>query len=1746
MDIRPRKNLMKKNLKGYMRSKKAHVHQAKSRYMPTSARGKITFLLTFFLASINVFSQTDTISSYTNSTNLTSGGASALAFEIVTNKHLHIREIAASLLTEGPTDIYFRVGGVGGSPSISSISIDNSNGWTLLGSGNPSSLGNPLTSIPFDLDLLVPPGTYGFAIDPTTAAMKYQLWDSTVTDVFANGTVSLFNGPGKGYGGAGSITNLDRPNYQFIGELIYDAFIPIANDISLTKLELKTYCAGNNAISATVRNLGSNLVNSLTLNWSIDNVTQTPVAITQLLDTIGGLGSIEALLPLGNINMLSKGSYDIKIWSSLPNGNTDGNPSNDTIYSTIYTAMSGSYTINPSGSGLNNFTSVKGATKALSQNGVCGQVVFDISPGLYTENIFLEEINGSSAANTITFNGGDTSLVELTYSSTSDTATIFLLGTKYINFKNMTIANTSSSDAWGLMLQNNTSYISIDSCHFNMEISSSTDKIAIIASSSKSGESSGENAEYVSITNNTFIGGESAITLDGPSSTPYSRGHSIKNNIFRHQDDHAIDIDGANSLEIIGNDADSLTRTSADAFIILDVNDYNISYNRIICDDLTLDLGDANEGYTVTSRSIIANNMIISETDNGMDLDDIKFTNIYHNSVKGNPAAEINDHEEIDIRNNIFYSDNGIAFGTDNALKTGDIVDYNLYYSGGSATLEIVGTNYSSLLDWRAVEKGFNLNSLQGDPFFISSNDLHVNGWFANDRADATVNITDDIDGETRGSAPDIGADQYNPDSAQCFAVTGLVLENITGTTATVSFDRPGATYSIEWGPCGFTQGSGTTIANGVSPIVISSLSPETCYDVYVQRFCGGVYNGPFSIYTGCSAPLSGTYTINSTLPSGSTNFMSFKEVEGKLNTCGINGPVIFNVAAGNYIESITLLQVSGNSSTSTITFNGTDTSNTIITDDGSVQNSIIELVGTDYVTINKLKIINTKTSNFSWGIHLSNEADNVSITDCSIRVGDYGISAIYQAPILGNGSGNSIFTGGNFGDNITVTGNVLRGGLTGVKFQGPSGAYQDSNVVIKNNVFQASGTGVELRNVTLVNVSENLFDSTNTCRSAFYMDEVVQYKINNNIIYTLEGAMNVNECDFDAIPSVRSEIVNNVIVSSSTEVEPTTQYAHTAISLQDTRYVDVYHNSIRNSSGSATATFVGLSFDDLITEVNIKNNVFSVEGGRALYSTNALTDPTVEIDHNCFYNTSADLIEIFTNSYTDLIAWQLADASRNLNSVSGDPLFVSSTDLHASSALLNNSGDSLGIISDFDGDIRSQPFPDMGVDEFALPCLVSSNAIISNITLTSADLSWTAGTGTRFNIQYDVTGFVLGAGNIISAVNNPYTLSSLSPATTYDFYIQDSCGTEGASAWVGPFTFTTLTPAICNISTSLGAFNITTGSADIFWTTGGAANWNVEYGPTGFTQGNGTLIYDTQNDTIALSNLVGGNCYDFYVQDSCSSTQLSLWAGPYNFCTSACPLAGQDSTILTCESETVGIDIEAVIGNHSPLGVWDYGTATPAMVGSLFFPSVAGPGTFELVYSIDTIGCGKDSSVVTFIVGTTVNIGVNYSSDTICDTLIIDLSTYLGTHTPGGTWKDINNSGGLTGSLLDLSQVANSFTYRYEYYIAGVGACEGTATIDIYVDFCSIGLNEGYKLNDISIYPNPARDVLNISFTTSSSKATVELFDLSGKQVARELFENINGEFKSSLNVKELAKGTYNLRIESKGTVKNLKVIIN
>ena len=102
-----------------------------------------------------------------------------------------------------------------------------------------------------------------------------------------------------------------------------------------------------------------------------------------------------------------------------------------------------------------------------------------------------------------------------------------------------------------------------------------------------------------------------------------------------------------------------------------------------------------------------------------------------------------------------------------------------------------------------------------------------------------------------------------------CPSPSNLSVPTTTSTTAIVNWSDPSASsWDLEWGPIGFTQGTGSIKTASSIPDTLTGLAPNTEYEVYVRTNCvaGGngfsIWIGPIYFRTQCSA-FTAPYTNN-------------------------------------------------------------------------------------------------------------------------------------------------------------------------------------------------------------------------------------------------------------------------------------------------------------------------------------------------------------------------------------------------------------------------------------------------------------------------------------------------------------------------------------------------------------------------------------------------------------------------------------------------------------------------------------------------------------------------------------------------------------------------------------------------------------------------------------------------------------------------------------------------------------------
>jgi hypothetical protein len=374
---------------------------------------------------------------------------------------------------------------------------------------------------------------------------------------------------------------------------------------------------------------------------------------------------------------------------------------------------------------------------------------------------------------------------------------------------------------------------------------------------------------------------------------------------------------------------------------------------------------------------------------------------------------------------------------------------------------------------------------------------------------------------------------------------------------------------------------------------------------------------------------------------------------------------------------------------------------------------------------------------------------------------------------------------------------------------------------------------------------------------------------------------------------------------------------------------------------------------------------------------------------------------------------------------------------------------------------------PDLFIEDFyveAIPtCLVPNNLATSNVTASSADLSWTAATvnpGTNFQISYGLNLAAPSAGTTQIVTGTNVTVNLLAGNSNYCYFVREICAPGDSSAWAGPICFSTLTPPPgCTDPSALAHNTVRCDSVEVSWNSAAATIQSVlEYGPIGFTPGTGTLVANASSPQL-LAGLTVSTDYDVYLVDICA-TDTSAPVGPY-----------------TINTGTVGAPVAA--------------------------------------FNATQQGATLTNQDVDFNASTSTGSGNSYA------------------------W-DFGDGNSATGAVFTHSYLSNN---TFTVTLIVTNAC-GSDTITQVITTAGIGLEENALGRSLNVFPNPASDVVNVSFETmNSGEVQIRLVDVQGREI-RVVNEKVNGStYQKALSVKALSSGMYILEVQS-GTLKARRAI--
>lgn len=574
-------------------------------------------------------------------------------------------------------------------------------------------------------------------------------------------------------------------DYNFV---INSPSLDVAALGTLDKIEV-----GNNNLFVKVANLTSNTtITSYDIGYRIDN---GPVHTESLSSQNLAASSFVNKSFSTPLNMPTPGEYTLKVWARNPNGNGAGISSNDTLKKniTVCYALNGLYTINPSGSGSTNFTSFQAAIDRLITCGVSGPVTFNVAAGTYNEQVILPEIDGASATNTITFDGGSgNSLTRIVQYNTTDLQNKHVFrfdGASYMEFRNLTIRTTGANYGWPIHIKAGSHHLNfthniIQTPDYSTTVGNTYFIPVCISNSNQDYYVNTSNVHDITIDSNSVYGGYYAISMYGAGSSSNNYDIWVRNNnveSFYYSGFYVVNLSNVH-LKYNRFTQKTSNTTGGYGFYLNSVNASGSYTNEIIGNEV---LRSFQYGCYMTSvnnngvRGKFYNNIVgvglLNATSYGAYVNSSSNFDFWHNTFTNSSvstganssALYINNSSSSDIRNNIFHVGTvgstalPIKSTSQNQLATLD--NNNYFKAGADKSAPLVQLDDNTVVSGNNIKGrfGYNATVYNEEPAFISATNLRLSSSVLSPFGEGNLGVNEDVNGDARCVIfPTIGADE--------------------------------------------------------------------------------------------------------------------------------------------------------------------------------------------------------------------------------------------------------------------------------------------------------------------------------------------------------------------------------------------------------------------------------------------------------------------------------------------------------------------------------------------------------------------------------------------------------------------------------------------------------------------------------------------------------------------------------------------------------------------------------------------------------------------------------------------------------------------------------------------------------------------------------------------------------------------------------------------------------------------------
>ena len=708
-----------------------------------------------------------------------------------------------------------------------------------------------------------------------------------------------------------------------------------------------------------------------------------------------------------------------------------------------------------------------------------------------------------------------------------------------------------------------------------------------------------------------------------------------------------------------------------------------------------------------------------------------------------------------------------------------------------------------------------------------NGNTVHIDAIMPNPNQNPDANSTAQVvfvwknDGSV-GTQPGAIISNVSVAPVVCQQPENLTATNITAYTADISWDENDAiaSFTVEYGPHGFTPGEGTTFTiTGTNETTLTDLIPVTQYDIYVKSICSD-----------------GSESVNS--------FIMFQTACVGIDALPITWDFDNNLTAGTSTYPLP-----------------------------ACWDRIVTAPTTQYpYAYNSSSYAHSGTRSLYFynyypnaiGILPGIDADAFDIQDLQLsfyaRFGSSSTSYIrLDVGVMTDPTVDSTFT---LVQSVPLT-----------------TSYQSDPFVVSFSNYTGNGTYIAFRNTSLstststtyIYIDDVTLEEAPSCSKALYLastpnafsadltwmaqgeDFDVYYKTAADDDYTVVTDVTLVEGVFtltglSASTTYTWYVVTNcddTVYTSGTATFTTSCAPEMAPFIEDFNAGTTLPNCWGRYTGLASDVFAGGALTSttsgwLFTNINVfgeyhpKVNIYGTGCKYWLVTPeidlSELTEPALTFNLALTkYNTAlpiADSTAQLDDKFMVIIStdngntWSASNATVWSNDSTGDYVYnhISYTGEEVTISLEDYAGQIIRIAfygeSTVTGGDNDLHIDNVVVSE-APSCSAPSQVIVSEIDQTSAVVTWTeTGTASSWILEYDTAGFELGTGITIAITDGvpTATLTDLEPFTSYEVYIQAVCP-DGGNSNPATSSFTTACLALDQIPYTWNFDSIGTGS---------------------------------------------------------------------------------------------------------------------------------------------------------------------------------------------------------------------------------------------------------------------------------------------------------------------------------------------